>query len=341
MRLLSACSSALTVLLVFLFVRELLPRLAGSLGARRARRRPPAVLRSHRQQREQRRPRRHVSAALFAALARAFRLGLTPRRAVAIAGVVALGVLTKPTFYGLLPGTTLAVLFLLAGAWRADRAPGSRRTAIAGVAPAVRRSSSTSGERRRAGTVRSVPDGERGLASAAGGAPPSARSLGGLLSYAVQFWLPRPPFLTDQVSGVYPLCETMSKGFIGRFGWVDYEFPQWVFTSVLVVWGALLGLTPRALARSRAALRARVPRDAVLRPDAPRPHVRDRRAGLLLPARYGLPVRAGPVSVPGALALRCSRRAGGARLRRPARPVRGGVRRRAAHRRRSTSAACC
>ena len=55
-----------------------------------------------------------VSAALFFAFARAFRLGLTPGRAAAIGAVIAVGVLTKLNFIGLLPGAALALAILSA-----------------------------------------------------------------------------------------------------------------------------------------------------------------------------------------------------------------------------------
>ncbi len=113
MRLLSALFAGLSALFVFLFVREALPRapwawsvaglsaaLLPLLGATSGAVTPDALLYA-------------VSAALFFALARAFRRGLSWGNAAAIGVLVALGFLAKLNFVGLAPGAFLG-LFVLA-----------------------------------------------------------------------------------------------------------------------------------------------------------------------------------------------------------------------------------
>ena len=80
----------------------------------------------------------------------------------------------------------------------------------------------------------------------------------GLLSYTWQFYLPRLPFMQDQFT-YYPLWETWFKGFIARFGWLDYGFPGYSYWVALGVVGGVLALAGAALRRSRAALRSRWP----------------------------------------------------------------------------------
>ena len=253
-RLLSCVLSALTVLFVFLFVRELLPGsprawVVGALSV--------AVL-----------PYfgfigssvnndvlvATLSAALLFVLARAFRRGLTPAGAASAGLLIALGIVTKPVFYGLLPGAAVALLVLLVRAWR--HASGAARRTLgalvvaAGVPLIVYAAINTGVWGRPIVQDNAVLEGTE-----ASTAPP--RSINGFLSYFFQFWLPRPPFLTDQVAGVYPLWETMFKGFVGRFGWLDYQFPAWVYNLAALTAAGLLALAVRALVAGRSALRKR------------------------------------------------------------------------------------
>ena len=90
------------------------------------------------------------------------------------------------------------------------------------------------------------------------GGVPRQYPLRGLLSYTWQFYLPRLPFMQDQFT-YYPLWETWFKGFIARFGWLDYGFPGYSYWVALGVVGGVLALAGAALRRSRAALRSRWP----------------------------------------------------------------------------------
>lgn len=249
-RLLSVLWSVLTVLFVFAFVRALLPgtALAAPAGALAVAFQPtfgfigsgvtPDALLFC------------VCAALLALLARAFRFGLTTRRAVALGLLVVAGLLTKLTFLGLLPGVALGALFLL------GRVPRERlvRTAGAGlaavVAPLAVYVAAT-----RAGWGRTPLIGA-GVAQVEPGNGRHA-TWRGTLSYLVQFYVPRPPFLQDLHPDRYPAYDVWFRQLVGRYGWLDYGFPGWVTRVAALVWVAVAALVVRALVVARAALRGR------------------------------------------------------------------------------------
>ena len=167
----------------------------------------------------------------------------------ALGAVVAAGTLTKLTFIALLPGVGVAVLLL---AWRA-RAAGVRRAmgplAIAVVTAALsvllygllnvlvwHRGSPAAGGLQGA-TNRSVPGG--------------AVTLHQTLDYIWELYLPRLPFMHHTYFGTYPLWTTWFNGLIGRFGWVDYGFPSWVYSDARYVLYGLVALALVALVRHR------------------------------------------------------------------------------------------
>jgi hypothetical protein len=55
-----------------------------------------------------------------------------------------------------------------------------------------------------------------------------------------------------------PFWETWFKGFVGRFGWLDYDFPAWVYEVAKYVSLAVCALALAELARRREALRRRL-----------------------------------------------------------------------------------
>ena len=254
-RLLSCLLTALTAFFIFFFIRELLPatRLAAPTGALAVGLLPyfgflgssvnnDVLLAT-------------VSAALFWLLARSFRRGLGAGSAAAIGLVLVAGWITKPTFIGIVPGALLAIIVLLVRAHRAGDQRALRSLAalvfsggaLFALYFAVNRGLWTRTSQQPSPTQFTASD-----------APKAKQySLDGLLSYIWQFWLPRPSFLTDQINGPYQLWETVFKGFIGRFGWLEYQFPSWVYSVVLGCWLALLALIGRALVVSRSALRGR------------------------------------------------------------------------------------
>jgi 4-amino-4-deoxy-L-arabinose transferase-like glycosyltransferase len=253
MRLLSALMAGFTVAFVFLFLRELLPgtRWAWTVGALAVAFQPMVAYLGGGVT-----PDNLLfasSAALIWLLARAFHHGLTPRLGVAIGLAALAGVLTKQTTFGLLPGAALGVLLLV------SKAPPERRgEALRGLVAA--------------GLVLVVPFAlwlaasygiyDRSQASATAGftnAQVSTNiSLKGQVFYLWQVVFPPLPGMADQTPH-YILWDVYVRGFIGRFGWFQFDFQSWVYRLGGAVVIALFGLAGIALVRGREAVRARWP----------------------------------------------------------------------------------
>lgn len=253
MRLLSALLAGCTAAFTFLFLRELMPATprVWTVGALAVALQPVLAFIGGGLNNDN--LLWAACAGLLWLLARAFRRGLTPKLGAAIGAAVAVGLLTKGSMLGLVPGAALGLGVLVA------RAPAPRRPAWRGAALAV--------------VVAAVPFAlyvlagnvlwERDSASATAGFTPN-RIAGGLsvgeqASYLWQFYLPRLPFMIDQFPPYqnYPLWDTYVQGFIGRFGWFLYGFPMWVNWLGL---GALIGvggLAVAGIARARAQVRRR------------------------------------------------------------------------------------
>jgi 4-amino-4-deoxy-L-arabinose transferase-like glycosyltransferase len=261
LRLLSALLAAITVLFVFLFLRELIPSTpwAWAVGALAVAFQPmfgftssgvtsDTVLYT-------------ASAGTFYLFARAFRRGLTPRLGAAIGAVAAVGLLSKLNMVGLAPGILFGLVVL---AFRSEGV--RRRQAIRGALTAL--------------AVIGVPVVtymalnstvfDRNLWFGNAGVPPLKIKVPGvhypesgtvpqLFSYMWQFYLPKLPFVMHKdYFETYQLRGVWFNGFIGQFGWLDFGFPQWVYNWALGVALGLLALAGRELVRLRAVLRTRL-----------------------------------------------------------------------------------
>ncbi|MFI5036899.1 MAG: DUF2142 domain-containing protein [Solirubrobacterales bacterium] len=250
MRLLSALMAGLTGLFVFLFIRETLPRvpwawtvgglsvaLAPLLGFASGAVNPDSMLFA-------------VSAAIFYCLARAFRRGLTRRVAIAIGALLAIGLLTKPNFIGLVPGVVLGLIVLTIRAARIDRGAAVRSLAIALAIPAspvcLYALVNLLASRPALGTA------SENLALGNG------RSIFSDLGYVWQLYLPRLPGMTNHFPGISTTLQLWFDRFVGLYGWLDTTFPPWVYTAALLPTGLIALLGMRALAANRIALRQRL-----------------------------------------------------------------------------------
>ena len=255
MRLLSALMAAGTVLAVFLFLRELMPRTpwAWTVGALMVAFQPMFDFIGAGVQADNL---LYLAAALsFFAIARAWRRGLTTRRSAAIGAALAIGVLAKLTFLALVPGAGLALLLL---AWRA-RAAGWRpalRMLAAGVGIAAAPVALY--------LLLNVAVWSRGSALAGGlssvtsaaGSGASAVSWHEIFDYTWQLYLPALGFMNHfYFPGVYPLWQTWLYGSIGHFGWLNYSFPLWVYHDFQRLVYALAALGAIGLWRVRGAIR--------------------------------------------------------------------------------------
>lgn len=254
MRLLSALLAGFTVLAIFLFLRELLPGSpwAWTVGALAVAFQPTFAFLAAGV---------HgdnmlflASALTFLALARAYRRGLTARRGAAIGLVTAAGVLGKLTFIAFLPGIALAVALLALRAWPKDRRQALAGAALAGgivVVPVVIYAILNATVWHRGGITAG------GFSGAVGptGAGHHAITWNETLDYAWELYLPRLPFMHHVFFVGSPLTSLWLDGVIGHFGWLDYNFPAWVYTAAKWLSIALALLALLTLARLRGRVR--------------------------------------------------------------------------------------
>jgi 4-amino-4-deoxy-L-arabinose transferase-like glycosyltransferase len=253
MRLVSALMAALTALCVFMFLRELLPRspLAWTVGGLAAGLQPMFAFVSSGVNNDA--GLYLASAALFFALARLLRRGLTPGRAAAVGLLLALGVLVKTQMIAFAPGVALA---LAIAAWRArgSASPWASLGAAAGAALAPVAVYGLLGA-----TVWDRPLVDRVGEVTSGAVPGAAREwlLSEQISYLWQLFLPRTPNLVDVIPAV-PVYDMWLKGLVGRFGWLDYGFPDWVYPVAGGIWVIVGALAITRLWQLRDVVRGRV-----------------------------------------------------------------------------------
>jgi len=254
MRLLSALLGAITVLFVFMFVREALPGApwawtVGGLGAAlgplfgfsTAAVNPDALLFT-------------VAAAIFYCLTRGFRRGLSQPLALTIGALCALGFLTKLNFLGLAPGIFLALVLLARRqARRYGRAVYLRRLAPAlGIAVAPGARYALINRLSNHHTLGLVSSGVQGSTAA-------QHSLSGELSYIWQLYLPHLPGMHADFGPIFTTRQIWFRDIVGLYGWGDTVFPGWVYDLALLPAAAITVLCVSALLRHRSAVRARLP----------------------------------------------------------------------------------
>jgi hypothetical protein len=252
MRLFDVLLGGLTALLVFLFLREILPGVpwAATVGAicaalqpqfafTTATLNPDALIYP-------------LSAGIFLCLARGFRRGLTVRLAVVLGVLITLGLATYFSFIGVAAGALIATLALALA--RAKAGARRRETLLApaivfaiGLGPAMLYA------------LHNALAGNPTFGSASGtGDSLSLGSLWHELSYAWELFLPRLPGMPHYFPGISPWREVWFDRSVGLYGWMDTMFPGWVDNVALVIVGAIAVLCIRALYLERRALRARL-----------------------------------------------------------------------------------
>lgn len=251
MRVLSALMSAVTVLLAFMFVRELFPgtRWAWPAGALLVAFQPLFGFMSGGVNNDD--LLYLTTTGVLWALARAFRRGLTPGNGALIGGFIGAGLISKLNLIGFVPAVALAVALLVRRGWTRDR-----RLACSGAAWAVGLGAAPIA---LYVLLNHLVWGRSAIPRGVGGVPSTALghfSVREEASHVWQLFLPRL-WMHPQFS-YSPIWETWFKGFIGRFGWLDYGFPEWVYQAARVVCLAVLALALAELVRRRRAVRARL-----------------------------------------------------------------------------------
>jgi len=267
MRCLSALMGAITVLLVFMFLRDLLPARpwAWTAGALLVAFQPLFGFISAGVNNDNL---LYLAAAgTLWGVARCFRRGLTPANGALLGGFLGLGLVSKLTMLGFVPAVLLALALLLIRDLRGDRrappgvrgaAVGDRRGALGGAATALSLS---------LGPVvvylllnhfawhrGFIPGGVGGFSTPV--ANPRHFNFSEEVSHVWQLFLPRL-WLRPQFSS-YPLWQTWFVGFVGRFGWQDYTFPYWFYDVARILTVAVLALAAVELVTRRAAVRRRL-----------------------------------------------------------------------------------
>jgi hypothetical protein len=254
MRVLSVLMGAVTVLLVYMFLVELLPgrRWAWSAGALVVAFQPMFGFMTGGVNNDNL---LYLTATgLFWGLARSFRRGLTPANGALIGGFLGFGIVTKLTMLGFVPAAALGVLIALRRSWSGARTPAVRGACWAlalGAAPFA-----LDVLLNYVAWNRGAIPGGVGSVSTAPGAPALAFSLRDELAHIWQLFLPSIG-MRHQFSYV-PLWKTWFKGFIGRFGWLDYKFSYHFYLEALAVSLGVVALALAELVRKRRAFVRRI-----------------------------------------------------------------------------------
>jgi hypothetical protein len=251
MRLVGALFAAITALCTFLFLREILPRApwAATVGALCVALQPLFAFMSGSVNPDSMLI--AVAAAVFLFLARALRRGLTPRRAVVLGVLIAIGFLTKLNFIGFAFGVYVGLLLL---GVREARSSGRRAliapviAAAIGVLPVL------------AYAARNALYSHPTLGIVSGNVTVAeSRSLWNAASYIWELYLPRLPGMPRYFAGMHTYKDIWFDRSVGLYGWMDTMFPPWVTNVALVPAAAIVLLFAAGMFASRDALRRRLP----------------------------------------------------------------------------------
>jgi 4-amino-4-deoxy-L-arabinose transferase-like glycosyltransferase len=250
MRLVGALFGAMTALLTFLFLREILPRTpwAATVGGLCVALQPLLAFMSGSVNPDS--MLYTVAAAVFLCLARAFRRGLTRRLAIVLGLSIAVGFLTKLNFIGFAAGVYVGLVVLAvrgrhAGVRGVELS--STIAAVVGLSPGllyVLRN--VLANHPTFGVLEGIP----GVVASS--------SLFHELSYVWQMYLPRLPGMPHYFQGIVMLKDIWFDRSVGLYGFFDTVFPVWVDDVALVPAVAVAVLFARECYLRRGALRARL-----------------------------------------------------------------------------------
>jgi 4-amino-4-deoxy-L-arabinose transferase-like glycosyltransferase len=252
MRVLSALMGAVTVLLIYLFMAELLPRRpwAWTTGALVAAFQPLFGFMSGGVNNDN--LLYLMAAGVLWGLARTFRRGLTPANGALIGGFLGVGIVAKLTLLGFVPAAGAGLAIALRRAWSGERKYALRGAAWAiglASAPVVIYLALNHTVWHRGG----IPAGVGSVAGPPG--TPIKFNLRDELSHVWQLFL--PPVGMHHQFPYLPLWKTWFKGFFGRLGWLDYKFPYHFYVGALLVSIVFLVLALTELVRRHRAFTRR------------------------------------------------------------------------------------
>jgi 4-amino-4-deoxy-L-arabinose transferase-like glycosyltransferase len=240
MRALSALFAGFTVFFVFMFLRELFPgtRWVWSMGALAVAFQPLFAFISGGVNNDS--LLYAFAAALFFTIARVFRRGLDERTGLAVGAALGIGLLAKFTLLGFAPGAALAILYGLRRAW-----PTARRAALRGAAIAAALAAIPSLLYLKLFARVVTPGGIGTPATSVTGVHTSLRAE---IAFVWQMFLPRLPWQQTHFTRS-ELWHEWFMGLIGRFGWLDTNFPFWVYLVAAPIAIALILAALAALVR--------------------------------------------------------------------------------------------
>jgi hypothetical protein len=250
MRLLGALLAAITAMLAFFFIREVLPGVpwAATIGAACVALQPLFGFMSGTVNPDT--MLYAVTAGVLLCLARGFRRGLTRRLALATGALIAAGFLTKLNFVGIAPGAFLGLLLLGLREARAKDARALREPAIAaliGASPVL---------------IYILVNGLSSHPAVGSTSQAALSSSGGSIfkeiDYVWELYLPTLPGMTHYFAGMLTPRDIWFDRFVGLYGWLDTQFPGWVENIALVLAAAIALLCGRELVVRRKALSSRV-----------------------------------------------------------------------------------
>lgn len=173
------------------------------------------------------------------------RAGPSPRLVAAFVGVAGLAIVTKATSYAVIPAVVVAVALAV------RHLPRRRVTALAGAG--LLALAATVGTWFVAAALLDRPAAAQVSAT---GSQSGALDVRELVSYVWQYYLPRLPFMNDATSGSWPppAYDVWVKQGWGAFGWLEVEWPGWLYPVLFVLSTAVVAAAVVALVRRRGAL---------------------------------------------------------------------------------------
>jgi hypothetical protein len=251
MRLFDGLMAALTAILSFFFIAEVLPSVpwAATVGALCVAVQPLFGFMSGTLNPDS--MVYLVTAALLLCLARAFHRGLTRKGALVLGGLTAIGFLTKLTFIGFAFGLFISLALLGVREVRRRSISALLDVGIAmgiGLAPILLY------------VLLNAVSGNPALGGAAGLLNALATTnVFHAISYAWQLYLPHLPGMPHFFHGMFTFRDIWFDRLVGLYGWLDTQFPTWVDNVALGVAGGMALLCLRELFAGRRAIRDRLP----------------------------------------------------------------------------------